>query len=244
MSPWAVAAAVRDHVASWLVPRVSAAPSSRPSVLTQRGWAQLALGRSAADHATKVEPLDRTIGEAARGEVRQRRLGPAVAAQAVEAERVVVCEQVGDSVQVDRVACAQHGAWRAQGVSLRCDIRRLQRVPGRHARSAVTFRCPAPLRTGRGFVPRRSTQCVSPLCARIRSRRFGPASLRPGRSVPAPAFAAVRLTLPHDGLPERLQAPGLAYGRAQWREGLASLPKRPVRRRLVCWLPHGPAIRS
>jgi hypothetical protein len=61
------------------------------------------LGRFAAHHAAKVEPLDRPVGETACGELRQRRLGPAVAARAVETERVVVREQVGDGVQVDRV---------------------------------------------------------------------------------------------------------------------------------------------
>ena len=58
-----------------------------------------------------------------------------------------------------------------------------------HARSTVTFRCPAPLRTGRAFLSRRSTQCVSPLWARIRLRRSAPCS---AATRPAHPCAVVR----------------------------------------------------
>ena len=65
--------------------------------------AELTLGRAAADRATEAELADRRASPAVAGELRKRGHAPAVAVVAVEAEGVLVREQVGDGVQVDRV---------------------------------------------------------------------------------------------------------------------------------------------
>ena len=76
--------------------------------------------RAAAVDAAEAQCRDGSIGEAAPGEGLERCFTPAVAAQAVELQRVVAREQVGDGVQVD--GGGHHDpsvrSMRAQGVSL------------------------------------------------------------------------------------------------------------------------------
>ncbi len=68
-----------------------------------RRWPQLALRGSAADRAAEAELDDRCASPTLAGELFEPGLGPAVAVVAVEAERMVVGDQVGDGVQVDGV---------------------------------------------------------------------------------------------------------------------------------------------
>lgn len=63
---------------------------------------------------------DRAVGKATGGKLRERRLGPALAARAVQTQGVIVLDQVGDGVHVD--GGGHRGprvrAMRVQGVSL------------------------------------------------------------------------------------------------------------------------------
>ena len=67
----------------------------------QLGWPQLQLGGGAAADAAKSEGADRGRAQAAIGETLEGCCTPAVAAQAVELQRVVAIEQVFDGVQAD-----------------------------------------------------------------------------------------------------------------------------------------------
>ena len=66
------------------------------------GWAELALAFAAATHAAESESGDRGCALAAGGKPGERGLGPALAVRAVEGERVLVLEQVGDGGETDR----------------------------------------------------------------------------------------------------------------------------------------------
>ena len=105
-----------------LVPRKRAAvwhPASAASRRQCRG-PQLPLGRGTATNTAETQEADRAVGEATGGKLRERRLGPALAARAVQTQGVIVLDQVGDGVQVDGGGHRRPRVrpMRAQGVSL------------------------------------------------------------------------------------------------------------------------------
>jgi len=80
----------------------------------------LTLRRCAAKYAAESKPLDGLLSQTARRELLERRLGPALAARAVQTQGVNVLDQVGDGVQVDGGGHCHPRLrpMRAQGVSL------------------------------------------------------------------------------------------------------------------------------
>ena len=84
----------------------------------QGRWAQLALRGAAAHGAAEAELHDRGADPAIAREALERRFAPAVAVVAVEAEGVLVGEQVAHGVQLDGVHVVQGGLGQAQEVSL------------------------------------------------------------------------------------------------------------------------------
>ena len=67
------------------------------------GRTKLSLCRAATDRAAEPEFHDGRASPAVLGELLERGLAPAIAVVAVEAERVLARDQVGDGVQVDGV---------------------------------------------------------------------------------------------------------------------------------------------
>jgi hypothetical protein len=65
-------------------------------------WAQLHARLAAADDTTKSNPSEWRVALAACGELCERCCRPSVAVLAVEAQRVVASEKVGDGVEADR----------------------------------------------------------------------------------------------------------------------------------------------
>ena len=64
------------------------------------------MARCAAANAAELQPGEGRVGVAARGEHPQRCEGPAIAARAVERERVIAVDEVLDRAQLDRVHAA------------------------------------------------------------------------------------------------------------------------------------------
>jgi hypothetical protein len=77
------------------------------------------LGGAAAPGAAKAQSGDRSIGQTLRGEVLERRLVPAIAAQAVKLQGVIAAHEIRDRVQVDGGGHARSvRSNQVQGVSL------------------------------------------------------------------------------------------------------------------------------
>lgn len=94
-------------------------PASAASRRQGRG-PQLPLGRRTATNTSEAQEADRAVGEAMRGKLCERRLGPALAARAVQTQGVIVLDQVGDGVHADGGGHRHPRVrpMRAQGVSL------------------------------------------------------------------------------------------------------------------------------